>query len=88
MSQGADHHSVLRNTVAFSAFGLFVFAWVGRRSRPVIALAAFAIVIEVPPLWLPAWVFDWCDIGARFVGIASACLLVWVARKLGRLRGA
>lgn len=79
---------MLRNTVAFLAVRLFVFAWMGRRSRPVIALAAFAIVIEVPPLWLPARVFDWRDIGASFGGIASAWLLVWFAPKFGRLRGA
>ena len=79
---------MLRNTVAYLAFGLFVFASVGRRSHPLLALATFAIVIEAPPLWLPARVFDWCDIGASFVGIASAWLLVWVARNRGRLRGA
>ena len=88
LSRWADHHGVLRNTVAFVAFGFFVFAWVGRRPLHVIALAAFAIVIEVPQIWLPQRVFDWSDIGASLGGIALAWLLVWVARQLGRLRSA
>ena len=88
LSHWADHHGVLRNAVAFLALGLFVFASVGRRPRHGLALAAYAIVIEVPQIWLPQRVFDGRDIGASFGGLAVAWLLVWVARKLGRLRGA
>lgn len=88
LSQWADHHGVLRNAVAFLALGLFVFTWVGRRPPHALALAAFAIVIEVPQIWLPQRVFDWRDIGASLGGIGLAWLLVWVARQLGRLRGA
>ena len=88
LSQWADHHGVLRNAVAFLALGLFVFTWVGRRPPHALALAAFAIVIEVPQIWLPQRVFDGRDIGASLGGIGLAWLLVWVARQLGRLRGA
>ena len=88
LSRWADHHGVLRNTVAFLAFGLFVFAWVGHRPLHVIALAAFAIVIEVAQIWLPRRVFDWSDIGASLGGLALAWLLVWAARQLGRWRSA
>jgi hypothetical protein len=88
LSQWADHHGVLRNAVAFLALGLFVFTWVGRRLPHALALAAFAIVIEVPQIWLPQRVFDGRDIGASLGGIGLAWLLVWVARQLGRLRGA
>ena len=88
LSRWADHHGVLRHAVAFWALGLFVFASVGRRPRHVLALAAFAIVIEVPQIWLPQRVFDWRDIGASLGGLAVARLLVGVARHLRQLRRA
>ena len=83
----ADHHGVVRNTVAFFVFGFFVFAFIGRRWPHFLALCAFSAAIEVPQIWLPRRTFDLEDISAGIEGLALAWLFVVIPRFIySRLR--
>lgn len=77
LARWADHHGVLRNTVAYLPFGLLVFGVIGRGWRPVLAAASFAVAIEVPQHWMPHREFDLRDIAAGWAGLAASWLLVW-----------
>ncbi len=75
----ADSHGILRNTAAFFAFGLMVFALLGVGWRVAGALAGFATVIEVAQLWIPSRNFDLLDIAAGLAGLALAWAVVRLA---------
>lgn len=84
LGRWADRHGVLRNAAAFFVFGFFYFACLDRRSLHLLALAAFAVAIEVGQLWLPHRVFDWRDIVASLAGLVCAWLLVQLGHRFGR----
>jgi len=88
LGRWADHNGVLRNTVAFFAFALFVFACIGRRWFHALALCAFATAIEVAQLWIPHRAFDPKDIVAGIAGILTAWLLVCGACRVLRVNRA
>lgn len=73
----ADNNGVLRNVVAFAAFGLATFAVAGSGRGAVILAGVFAMAVEVVQIWLPARFFDWKDIAASWAGLAVA----WAAVK-------
>ena len=77
----ADHNGILRNTVAFFVFAVAVYLLVGCRAWHVIALSAFATLVEVAQLWVRGRVFDWRDIGASIAGILLAWPIGWVLRR-------
>lgn len=72
----ADHHGVVRNTVAFFVLGFFVFTFIGRRWPHFLSLCAFSAAIELPQIWLPRRTFDLQDISAGIEGLAFAWLIV------------
>ncbi len=78
----ADHHGVLRNTVAFFAVGLFIFAALGRHWAYLLALAVFATALEIAQRWIPGRIYDSKDIAASLVGLTFAWVLVHAARRL------
>lgn len=82
LGRWADTNGILRNTVAFLALGLLAFGLLGRGRRIVAALAAFAVAIEVPQIWIPTRIFDWRDIAASLAGLA----LAWAALRLAAVR--
>jgi hypothetical protein len=84
----ADNHGVLRNVVAFAAFGLVTFAVSGCRCRTTIVAGLFAMVLEVGQIWLPARFFDWKDIAASWAGLVVAWAVVRLAKQAAKwLRG-
>lgn len=88
ISRWADRHGILRNTAAFFVFGLFVFAFLGRRWFHAAALCLFATAIEVAQLWIPHRAYDPKDIAAGVAGILAAWLLVCGVCRIVRPRRA
>ena len=78
----ADAYGVGRNVVAFFALGLAYFPLISHRIGHVVALCAFATLLEVAQLWIPTRQFDWRDIVASVAGILAAWPpALWLARR-------
>lgn len=77
----ADRHGIVRNVVAFFAFGFSTFLVLGTRWRWVLRLCLFGTVLEVAQLWIPTRVFDWRDIIASIAGVLLAWPLAWLLRR-------
>jgi len=82
----ADHHGILRNTVAFAGFALVVHLLLGCRAWLVATLCAFGALIEIVQLWIPGRTFDWKDIVASVAGVLIAWPFAWAGRRLMALR--
>jgi hypothetical protein len=77
----ADHHGIVRNTVAFFVLALAVYLLMGCRAWHVVALSGFATIVEVAQLGVRGRVFDWSDIGASIAGVLLAWPIGWALRR-------
>jgi VanZ family protein len=79
LGRWADHYGVARNAVAFGVFGLVVAVFCRgwrRRSVALLDVVAFAAFAEVVQIWIPSRSSDLKDVGAAFVGVAIAAVVI------------
>lgn len=77
----ADHHGVIRNTVAFFILGLATLLALRPRPWLVVVLCAFAALLEIAQRWIPGRIYDPKDIVASVAGILLAWPLAWAIHR-------
>jgi len=79
IARWADYHGRFRNVPAYGILALPVlvlFSSVRKRASAVVALAAFATLMEYTQLLVPTRIFDWYDIIESWLGILITWALV------------
>ena len=84
LTHWADRHGIVRNVAGFFAFGVVMFALLGRRWPQLLLAAFFATALEVAQIWIPHRFFDRKDIYASLLGIVIAWLVVIVVAAVAR----